>query len=384
MTLYIIISVCLFAGLVLSLILVQHYINEAGGFAEKWCSRMGGQKDKVDTCKSILDSRFAKTFGVSHADFGVMYFSGALLLMLTSKYIPWLVPVLGLTALVYSVFSIYVQKYVLRQWCILCLLIQASIIVQAAIIFSSAKMLSFSPSGFKQFAITIGIFLIPSVLWYFIRQFLVNRNALKSGQHSLLSARGLANFRKKKGKLEIEPLEGDIVYETPNLPKSTSKKDAPWRVVIGIAPSCEHCGEFLENMLALIEKDKLPIHLKIRFVIIGFDDTQESINEKTVIEAVMSLANSSKNGEGHFFAIQKLRSWYQEFNGKDLAGWLATFRPIEDFELNLAGAFMADNTFWMQEQDVEETPAVFIEEQRIEPQDSVYTPEVLRKLCVVK
>ncbi|MGH1429454.1 MAG: hypothetical protein ACRBEE_16075 [Arenicella sp.] len=42
---------------------------------------------------------------------------------------------------------------------------------------------------------------------------------------------------------------------------------------------------------------------------------------------------------------------------------------------------MSDNSFWLQEKDVEETPAVFIEELPIAAQDSAYAAEVLRKLC---
>ena len=377
MTLQLIIASCLLTGLLLSFVLVQHYINEAGGFAEKWCSKTGGSKDKNDNCTSILDSRFAKTFGISHADFGVIYFGGTLLLVITSTSIPWLVSLLGLSAVCYSFFSIIIQKYVLRQWCTLCLLVQASVIIQAAIIFSNAKLLTLTPNSFKEAITSIVIFLIPTLLWWLIRKLLIERNHKKSGLHPLLSAKSLTNFRKQKGKQEIEALEGDLIYETPNLPESRNKKGTPWRVVIAIAPSCTHCGEFLESIISLIEVEQLPIHLRIRFAVIGLDDNQEGINDQTVTETVMALANS----DGHNAAIKSLRSWYQDFQGKDLIGWIKSIRTIEDHERNMAGVFMADNSFWLQEKDVEETPSVFIEEQAIAAQDSTYTAEVLRKLC---
>ncbi len=378
MTLPFIIAACLLSGLISSFILVQHYINEAGGFAEKWCSKTSKNTDKGSHCTSILDSRFAKTFGISHADFGIMYFSGALLLLFaTPSSTPWLVSLLGLSAAGYSAFSIMVQKYVLRQWCTLCLLVQVCIIIQAMLILYHAKSLTFIPNNLSEAAFSISLFLIPGFLWWIIRKQLVERNHHKSGLHPLLSPKSLANFHKQKGKIDIEALEGDLICETPHLHNNKNVKNTPWRVVIAIAPSCAHCGEFLESIIGLIETEQLPIHLRIRFAVIGLDDDQEGINDQTVTETVMALASS----DGHDSAIKALRSWYQDFQGDDLSSWVNSIRAIEDHERNMAGVFMADNSFWLQEKDVEETPAVFIEELSIAAQDSAYAAEVLRKLC---
>jgi len=371
------ITACLAFCLLLSFILVQHYINAAGGFIEKWCGRSLEGAGKRD-CTSVLDNPMAKVKGVPHVDIGIVYFSGSLLALWLLNGIPWLVSLFGLIAVAYCIYSIFVQKFLIGKWCTLCLLVQLIIAFQALIIITYHKKLTFLPTDFEQFIVPVLVFLSSGIVWYFLRQYWVERSQAKSNLHPLLSAKSLASFRKNKGKFAIEPLEGDLVCGA-SVNKVSRKKDSPWRVVIAIAPSCTHCGEFLESMLSLIEQERLPIHLRIRFVVIGLDDDQDGINDQIVTETVMALA---ANGD-HEYAIDQLRGWYQKFNGKNVQPWLADIREIDDNERNLSGIYMADNSFWLQEKEVDETPTVFIEEQRIDARDSIYAIEILRKLCAV-
>jgi uncharacterized membrane protein len=90
---------------------------------------------KKINCSAILNSKGSKIFGISWSSLGLSYFMGILLILLVSGglldmstfyLLGWVqVPVLS-----YIFYSIYYQWRIVKQWCILCLVIQAVLLLQ--------------------------------------------------------------------------------------------------------------------------------------------------------------------------------------------------------------------------------------------------------------
>ena len=198
----------------------------------------------------------------------------------------------------------------------------------------------------------------------------------KIQDHSFLSNANIAYFRKQKGKLSFEKLEGDIVLDVGSSHVNEVKKNDPWQVVVGIAPSCHHCGEFLDEFLKLLKENPLPVELTVRFVVLSFDEEQDAINDQIVTETLIALSQI----ENHQNVIAHLQRWYSEYSPNNLKAWLASVPEIEDQERNLAGIFMADATIWFDSLEAEHTPVVLLEQIPIEVKNVICVPELLKNL----
>lgn len=93
-------------------------------------------------CKAVLDSPAAKLGSVSMADIGLGYFAGSLLYVVTLALQPpaaahvglIALKVMSLAALPYTLFSISYQAFRVKMWCPYCLLVQATLWVQAGLL----------------------------------------------------------------------------------------------------------------------------------------------------------------------------------------------------------------------------------------------------------
>jgi len=111
-------------GLAASLLLVL------GELGHKIFDRICIKSEKLD-CHAVMFSPAAKLMGrIPMADLGIIYFSGGIILIGFSVVNPYffhqiyLLAVLNLLALPYTVFSILYQGFVVKKWCYLCLVVQ--------------------------------------------------------------------------------------------------------------------------------------------------------------------------------------------------------------------------------------------------------------------
>lgn len=111
-------------------LLLWHDVDQYNPALKQMCSF--GRKTN---CSAILDTRAAKIWGISWSTIGFTYFSGQLILLLfrgledrgTFFALSWL----SFLALPYVFFSIFYQWKVVKQWCVLCLSVQAVLVWQA-------------------------------------------------------------------------------------------------------------------------------------------------------------------------------------------------------------------------------------------------------------
>jgi hypothetical protein len=109
-------------GAYISYLLVLKQMHIGSNYADKLCSLFRKQGD----CNTILESRASGLWGViGWSEVGFGYFISNLMLLLL---LPDLVPysaILNLCTLPYTVWSIRYQKVKAKQWCVLCLIVQA-------------------------------------------------------------------------------------------------------------------------------------------------------------------------------------------------------------------------------------------------------------------
>ena len=98
-------------------------------------------------------------------DVGLLYFSGGLLLSLLAGFQPVLWPLVGLLALLalpYTVFSLYYQGAVARQWCTLCLGVQAVLLTEGILAIVQGVSL---PTTTQPYGWAVAALLLPAISW---------------------------------------------------------------------------------------------------------------------------------------------------------------------------------------------------------------------------
>ena len=117
------------AGLLVTSFLLWYEIDKRNPFLQKICSGIG-----KTNCNAILSSRQSKLFNwLSWSEVGFFYFFGSLALVLLFSLSPEFFAVaawLNVLALPYTIFSIYYQGSVAKQWCILCVTVQVLLVLE--------------------------------------------------------------------------------------------------------------------------------------------------------------------------------------------------------------------------------------------------------------
>jgi uncharacterized membrane protein len=118
------------AGLVISSALVWYGVDTQNGFLQKVC-----QVNSRSDCQNILNTPAAKlTDWLSWSEVGAFYFAGGFLATLvyglgvsSARFdaLPAVLLLLTCLSLPYTVWSVWYQARVARQWCVLCLAVQA-------------------------------------------------------------------------------------------------------------------------------------------------------------------------------------------------------------------------------------------------------------------
>ncbi|MCA6460402.1 MAG: thioredoxin domain-containing protein [Chitinophagaceae bacterium] len=116
-------------GSMVGVVLLNFEIDSQNSSLPKFCKR----SSKTD-CSSVLTSGSSKIFGISWSHFGVSYFLTLWLYQLATGIFETgslqVISFFSISAVSYSLFSIWYQWRVIKQWCILCLLVQAILILQ--------------------------------------------------------------------------------------------------------------------------------------------------------------------------------------------------------------------------------------------------------------
>ncbi|HVI47978.1 MAG TPA: vitamin K epoxide reductase family protein [Chitinophaga sp.] len=121
------------AGAIISTLLLWYELDQYNPVLQQICSA-----GKKINCGAVLQSGASKISGISWSTIGFTYFAGQLLLVLftgiTSPQALFIVSWLSILASPYVLFSVYYQWRVVKQWCVLCLCVQALLLLQLAVV----------------------------------------------------------------------------------------------------------------------------------------------------------------------------------------------------------------------------------------------------------
>lgn len=346
-----IIALIKLVGVIVSSFIVSYEINKNNAFVKQLCKF----NTKTD-CEAVLSSNASKIFGMSWGDIGLLYFVSTLfgLLIPTVPFnikIAW-IAIGNLVALPYTIFSIYYQWKIIKQWCVFCLAIQAVLI--AELIYS----LTFIWSNEIPYLLNINnlitiffAFITSMTIWYYIKPILRRNN-----DHDLYQKaykRLLYNPDIFENLLEQQPIVNE---DWQNLGIDIGNPNATRTVIKVCNPYCNPCDQAHPILENLIESNH---NVKLKIIYITKND--ELDKGRFITRHLLAIAENESNE-----SLQKaLDDWYKN---PDIGKKYEVFKDKypQDEEIIESQSIKIDAMRkWIDTASITHTPTIFVDGYRL-------------------
>jgi protein-disulfide isomerase/uncharacterized membrane protein len=333
-------------GLYFSWLITQKEFGISNTVSDKICSMA-----KHSRCESVLFSKGAKLFSwLTWGDIGIVYFSGSLLYIFISQLVSRQVTsqfycLLCLGTLLFPFYSLYYQWEVVKQWCMLCLLVLVALMANALI---SVMSLSLPVVSGIQFIYSLGAFMIIFIallaIWQLIKS--LYAKSLLSLENNIGAARLKRNPEIFKALLQKE--EASIN----NIPRwdeavQFGNPAAQHQLVIACNPYCGPCAKSHQAIEQLYEKYPQRLSVAIRFALYSNDDRDSKVvAAKEIIKAAKAKP------------FDAIKDWYNLFD-------LGKFKEIHKTNGTDVGSVIEKHIRWSKEAGIKGTPTFFLNGRKI-------------------
>ena len=334
-------------GLSAAVLLLVYEIDKNNRLVKDICGA-GAQTN----CDAVLGSKASKIMGISWGEIGFFYF-GATSLLLLFPAVPFAektgwIALANAVAVPYIFFSVYYQWRVVRQWCPLCLAVQAvllSELVWSIVNWWAARNPLTLPAVSLIPAICV---LAPVVAWYGIKPVL--RRAGEAGEHA-------AAFRRLQYNPEIFQ---SILLQQEKAPEGwedlgigIGNPNAKNTIIKVCNPYCGPCARAHPVLEEIVERNE---EVQLRVIFTSKDDKTD--RRATVVKHLLSIA-----AEGDRAKTQRaLDDWYLA-GQKDYSGFAGKYVPGDD--LDEQGKQLDAMRAWCDEAEILHTPTIFVNGYRL-------------------
>lgn len=349
-------------GLATSYALVKYFLF--GDYSlPKFC-QSNSQAHK-NTCQPILTSPQSSFFGVSHADFGVIYYLTILAMLISTGLDSFLLYAISLLGLPYTLFSITYQKVIIKSWCKLCLIVQAVVLLQNSILLfnlvSKAQPLTLglhvSINIFiEDILIVFSVIGIWSLVRFLIHLNVENKKLIRSNHKQIYDQN---TYEKLIGSGRVVPSFDGKGNITIGHPRSTKNS-----VTIVLSTYCKQCAKTLDELVSVVNNGFWPVSLTILIKAnlggLNVTRTENSpiSDDSKVARKIMALIIKGDQE----LALTALLSWYNNGHFVNYQYWESQFPNVTEEELILAEQSLNSIYNWTENHKIMLTPTVVINE----------------------
>ncbi len=339
-------------GMVVTSLLLWYEVDKANPILQQICT--AGSKTN---CNAILSSKQSKLFGsISWSEIGFFYFTGSFLFLILNPTASFqIIRLLNILALPYTIFSVFYQWRVAKQWCVLCLAVQALLVSEFIVALSTSQLKSIplinqltnqpiNPSFILipnlQFLIS---FLLPLLFWYTLKPNLLKAQENKRNKRSIMRLKYDTRIFNA-----LLPKQKQIVETTNGLGIEIGNPNAENTIIKVCNPYCGPCATAHPEIEAILEANP-NVKAKIIFT------ASNKPNDPLVQPVKHLLAIAAQNIEAQ--TKQALDDWY-----------LAKEKKYDEFalkyplngELEKQGFAVEKMNEWCTKTDISFTPTIFI------------------------
>ena len=250
------------AGTIVGSLLLWQSLDADNPFLQNICHLSNGTN-----CNSILQSKSSKiTALLSWAEVGFIYFTGGLFALLFALMIPNAsilnyLAILTLAAVPYTVYSIWYQRFVAKEWCVLCLLVQVLLWSETAIILIFSNEYNWV-WDLRMLPILMLAFLIPILLWVAIKKPLTEAAQLFDVQRELQSVKFNESYIRATliNQPQMPPIFEDMRTA------SIGNLNAPHVLTIVTNPLCGPCARLHSQINGLVDSHA---NMQCQFIFLG-------------------------------------------------------------------------------------------------------------------
>ncbi|MDL2277238.1 thioredoxin domain-containing protein [Parabacteroides sp. OttesenSCG-928-G07] len=235
-----------FFGLWISYLLILKQLHQQSDYADKICS-VFHQHD----CNDVLETDASKLFGIlswSEIGFGYFFANIAILLFFPALY-PYL-SLVNICALPYTVWSVLYQKFVVKQWCPLCLLVQLTLwlLFMNNLLFG---LITWPGFDFLSLFMIGCIYAIPILFIYLLLPNLAETDKMAEITHEMNSIKAeekvFNTLLKAEQKYDVDRHTSSILWGNP---------EAKNLITVVSNPHCNPCAKMHERLRNLLEDTK--------------------------------------------------------------------------------------------------------------------------------
>ena len=318
-------------GLALSIALLAKQFGSQNSLINRLC-RVGAKT----SCQSLLDGPAAKLWGwLSWAEIGTLYFAGGLCVALVgpNPLLGWL----ALSALPYTVFSVYYQARVARIWCPLCLGVQV-VLLADGILSLTGSLLLVTLLNVTYIAMS---FAIPALAWLLLKPVLTAAQRQQRDYHDLMA------FKRSESIFKTLQREQEAMPAFPNhLPAlQLGQPDAPHVMTIVTNPYCGPCAQKHKELEVLLRQSPA---VTVRLIFLASEATDDKVTQ--LAQHLLALEQDT--------AHDALTAWFEQ-SKLDYKAWSDRF----SLPANSDGARQTaiEHGRWCLDAGITSTPTVFLD-----------------------
>ncbi|WP_422107409.1 vitamin K epoxide reductase family protein [Winogradskyella sp.] len=298
-----------FFGGVISFVIFKQEQGEATIIGDAFCNSSDEKKD----CNSVLNSKGANIFkNFKLSDICIIYFIGSMVCIYLFQILNIsysLLYTISFLALPVTLYSIYYQKFIVKNWCALCLAIVAILWAQAGSVFLNSDF-EFS-IGFNDGLIALITYLSTVFIWNYISRLIKSRKELFD-----LKIENL-RFKKNFDLFKSALLSSDAVDT--HIPIKNEMKfgnsESQLKIVVVTNPFCGHCKAVHTLIEDILEKHNEAVEITVRFnVNIDQKDSQVVAITSRIIELYdVSGDKTCLNAMHDIYGELKAEAWIEKW-----------------------------------------------------------------------
>lgn len=262
-------------GLALCLLLLFKQLNRSNRLADRVCTMIKG-----NDCSHVLSSEAASFMGIfSWSEIGTSFFiSNLIVLLFFPQLLNWYA-LINIFCLPFTIWSVWYQWRVLRQWCVLCLLVQTLLWSIFALNFVGGfiewPLFSFST------LLQVGVILLVPLFFVLFLTHLHSRL-----EKSVSNEQELGSL-KADDRVFFALLKQEAYYNTENVTRLIrGNPDARIKITVLSNPFCKPCSRMHKRLNALMHD--IGEHICVQYILSSFNEDLEEVNYQLVAAYLQS------------------------------------------------------------------------------------------------
>lgn len=252
----------------------------------------------------------------------------------------------NLVVIPYTIFSVYYQWKVAKQWCVLCLAVQFLLIVELIVSLFTKQLISFNNDELIPILLNAQIFVslvLPMLVWYFFKP-------------SLLAVQEAKQIKRELNRLKYDShifntllqKQKQITVSTNGLGICLGNIEASHTIIKVCNPYCGPCAKAHPELEDLMRNNP---NVKIQ-IIFTTTNSENNLAQKPVKHLLAIAENSDSN-----IIHQALDDWYLA-DKKDYNQFAKKY-PLEN-TLNNQNQKLENMSQWCKAIQIDFTPTIFI------------------------